>query len=389
MSKERRICVVTGSRADYGILKDLMRAIREEPGFRLQVIATGMHLSPEFGYTAATIEADGFRPDARIEMQLSSDTRIGTAKSVGLGIIGMVDAMTNLSPDAVVVLGDRYEIFAAAQAAYMLGLPVLHLMGGDITEGAFDESIRHAITKLASLHFPATEPAARRIRQLGEPPETITVTGHIGLDQIRSLQPIDRATLEQILGFRFRRRNLLVTFHPVTLSAVQTGTQLEALLAALHQLGPDWGLVFTKANADPEGRLVNEALACFVAEHENACLHSSLGSQLFFSVMAQVDVVVGNSSSGLLEAPSLKVPTVNVGDRQQGRLRGSSVIDCAPVAPAIEQAIMRALDIDRTAISNPYGDGTSIPRIIDVLRQADFEGMRNRQKRFTDFGAEP
>lgn len=365
----RRICVVTGSRAEYGLLQPLMELIRDDAGLDLQLIVTGMHLSPEFGLTWREIEADGFRIDARVEMLLSSDSPVGVTKSLGLGVIGMADALDRLQPELLVLLGDRFEILAAAQAALVARIPVAHIAGGDTTEGAIDEAIRHSITKMAHLHFVTNNDAARRVRQLGENPENIHIVGSPGIDQIRRLRLLDREALEQDLGFRFLSRNLLVTFHPATLDRESPEAQFRQLLTALESFGEDVGILFTKPNADTDGRALIGMIDRFVAEHHNAGSWTSLGQLRYLSVMAQVDAVVGNSSSGIYEAPSFGIPTVNIGDRQKGRLQASSVVNAPVESAAIARVIREAFALDCRGVVNPYGDGDSSRRIVAILRQ--------------------
>ncbi|OGW33618.1 MAG: UDP-N-acetyl-D-glucosamine 2-epimerase, UDP-hydrolysing [Nitrospirae bacterium GWC2_56_14] len=365
----RKICIATGTRAEYGLLSVLMKSIQQDPGLTLQVIATGMHLSPEFGLTYREIEHDGFTIDARVEMLLSSDTAVGIAKSIGLGVVGFADALDHLRPDLLVLLGDRFEIFAAAQAALVARIPVAHIAGGDTTEGAFDESIRHSITKMAHLHFVTNGDSARRVRQLGENPDHIHTVGNPGIDRILQLKLHDRTELEHALGFTFRKKNLLITFHPATLDAASPETQFQELLTALDRLGSEIGLIFTKPNADTGGRKLMQMIDAYVADHPHAAAFTSLGQLRYFSAIAQVDAVVGNSSSGLYEVPSFKKPTVNIGDRQKGRLQASSVINCRPEAADIERAIREAYHRDCSAAVNPYGDGNSSSRIFAVLKQ--------------------
>jgi UDP-hydrolysing UDP-N-acetyl-D-glucosamine 2-epimerase len=374
----RKICVVTGSRAEYGLLSPLMRALAEAPGFQLQVVATGAHLAPEFGLTYRVIEQDGFQLDAKVEMLLSSDTLAGSAKSLGIGVIGMTEAFERLRPEIVVVLGDRYEILAAATAAMMLRLPVAHIAGGDTTEGAVDESIRHAITKMSHVHFVTNEESAERVRRMGEDPARVINTGSPGLDAIRMTKLLDRAALEQALGARLRKRNLLVTFHPVTLAGDLGMGEFEELLKALGTLGTDFGIFCTRQNADAAGRQMIKRLNDFVSKHENANAYTSMGQQLYYSVLAHVDAMVGNSSSGLYEAPSFKKPTVNIGDRQKGRLAAASVLQTPAHADAIADAIQRALKLDCSQVVNPYGDGHSVERMMDALRR----GIGSLQKSF-------
>lgn len=381
-----KICVVTGSRAEYGSLTLLMQVIKDDPELELQVIATGMHLSPEFGLTYKEIEADGFLIDAKVEMLLSSDSAVGIAKSIGLGVIGCADAFERLQPDLLVLLGDRFEILAAAQAALVMCIPVAHIAGGDTTEGAFDEAIRHSITKMSHLHFVTNEAAARRVRQLGEDPQRIHLVGNPGLDQIKLLRLLDRDELEKDMGITFRDRNLLVTFHPATLDPHPAETQFRVLLNALASFSPDVGIIFTKPNADTDGRILTSMIDGFIAGHPNARAYTSLGQLRYLSVMAQVDAVVGNSSSGLYEAPSLKKPTVNIGDRQKGRLQAASVLNCPVNAEEIRQTIRLAFTRDCSMTVNPYGDGNSSPRIVAILKQL-VDPRRLLQKHFHEVGA--
>jgi UDP-hydrolysing UDP-N-acetyl-D-glucosamine 2-epimerase len=364
----RRICIVTSSRADYGHLYWVMKEIQRQQALELQVAVTGMHLSPEFGLTAAVLESDGFRIDARVEGLLSSDTPVGVAKSIGLTTIGFADAFERLAPDMIVLLGDRFELLAAAQAALVARIPIAHIAGGDTTEGAYDEAIRHSITKMSHVHFVTNDQAHRRVLQLGENPDYVFNFGSPGLDYIRHAALLSRAELESSLNFRFRARNLLVTFHPVTLDPTSSSAHLAELLSALEDLGEDVGVVFTMSNADNDGRVIRAALEAFVAAAGGrAAAYESLGSIKYLSVMAQVNMVVGNSSSGLYEAPSLHKPTVNIGDRQRGRLRAKSVIDCEPRRHAIAAAIEAAFGLDCSSVVNPYGDGFAAAKIAGVL----------------------
>lgn len=365
----RKICVVTGSRADYGLLYWLMKDIQADPDCRLQLAVTGMHLAPEFGLTFQAIESDGFTIDARIET-LQSDTPGGIAKSIGLGVAGFGAAFAALRPDLIVLLGDRFEIFAAAQAALVAKIPVAHIAGGDTTQGAYDEAIRHSITKMAHLHFVTNEHAARRVRQLGENPEQIFNVGSPGIDYIKRADLLGRPELEQQLGLKFLPHNLLITFHPPTLDVEPADLQFQTLLSALDGLpAGQFGLFFTKANADTGGRRINQMIDDFIATRPHARAFASLGQLRFLSLLAQVDAVVGNSSSGLYEAPSFKKPTVNIGDRQKGRPQADSVINCAPSAAQIAAAIKTALVKDCSRTVSPYGDGESARRILATLKE--------------------
>jgi len=362
-----------------------MKDILEDSELELQVIVTGMHLSPEFGSTFHVIEEDGFTIDAKVEMLLSSDTPTGIAKSIGLGVIGFADALSRLKPDILVLLGDRFEIFAAAQAAMVAHIPIAHIAGGDTTEGAFDESIRHSITKMSHIHFVTNEAAEYRIRQLGENPQHIHLVGNPGLDHIKRLRLLDRSGLERELDFNFLERNLLVTFHPATLDPQPADVQLLELLTALDMLGPDVGIIFTKSNADTGGRVLIKLIDEFVAGHANARAYTSLGQLRYLSVMSQVDAVVGNSSSGLYETPSFRIPTVNIGDRQKGRLQASSVLNCPVQVSKIETSIRQAFAFDGSATINPYGDGNSSQRIIAILKKIR-DPKQLLQKHFYEVG---
>jgi GDP/UDP-N,N'-diacetylbacillosamine 2-epimerase (hydrolysing) len=381
----RRICVVTGSRAEYGLLRWTMESIRRTEGLALQVLVTGMHLSPEFGLTYREVARDGFTIDRKVEMLLSSDTPVGIAKSLGLGVIGMADALAELQPDLVLLLGDRFEILAAAIAALTARIPLAHAHGGETTEGAMDEAIRHSITKMSHLHFVATEEYRRRVIQLGEAPERVFTVGGLGIDSVQRLQLLDRAALEQALDFPLGKRNLLVTFHPVTLEPGTGPKQLGELLAALDAL-TDTHLIFTMPNADTDGRVLIEMIHAFVASHPQARAFTSLGQLRYLSCLREVDGVVGNSSSGLIEAPSLGKGTVNIGSRQAGRLRAPSVIDCPPTRGAIGAAIARLYSPDFATLArtvrNPYGDGGASERIVAVLASVELDGIL--KKRFFD-----
>lgn len=379
----RKICFVTGSRADFGLLIWPMRAIQKTAGLKLQLVATGMHLSPEFGYTIDNIRAEGFTVDDTVETLLSSDSGAGVAKSVGLGIIGFADAFARLTPDLVVVLGDRYETFAAAQAAMYMRLPMAHLCGGDVTEGAIDESIRHAISKMSHLHFTTNADSTRRLTQLGEDPARIFTVGSPGIDPIKRLKLMDRETIGREVGMALGERNVLVTFHPVTVEADRSVGSLDELFAALSALDPAVRLFFTLGNADAEGRALNERIKAFVTGRPNAIAVASLGQLRYISLMNQVDVVVGNSSSGVYEAPSLSTPSVDIGDRQKGRERAASVFHTAPERQAISAAIAAALGRGRQPTISPYGDGEASRRIAEEIAAIpDFRALL--QKGFHD-----
>ncbi len=374
----RRICVVTGTRAEYGALRWIMEGIREAKGLDLQVIATGMHLSPEFGLTYREIEQDGFCIDRKVEMLLSSDTPTGLAKSMGLGMIGFGEALQQLQPDLMLVLGDRFEIFSAVAAAMVARIPVAHLDGGEATEGLIDEPIRHSITKMSHFHFVAAEEYRKRVIQLGEQPNRVFLVGGLGVDSIKKLTLLDRPELEVSLGFNLGRKNLLVTFHPVTLENATSAKQMEELLAALGTL-EDTHLIFTMPNADTDSRILIGMIEQFVNSHRNARAFTTLGQLRYLSCIRQVDAVVGNSSSGLAEAPSFGKGTINIGDRQRGRLRAESVIDCAPEREAITAALLQLYSPEFIAklgtVRNPYGDGGVSERIVETLAEISLDGV--------------
>jgi GDP/UDP-N,N'-diacetylbacillosamine 2-epimerase (hydrolysing) len=374
----RKICVVTGTRAEYGLLRWVMEGIRDGAELELQVIATGMHLSPEFGLTYREIEGDGFRIDRKVEMLLSSDTPSGLAKSMGVGLIGFADALGQLKPDLMLVLGDRFEIFSAVAAAMVARIPVAHLHGGEATEGLIDEPIRHSITKMSQLHFVAAEEYRKRVIQLGEQPERVFLVGGLGVDSVRKLDLLDRAALEESLGFRLGRKNLLITFHSTTLEDATAGDQMTELLAALSEL-EDTHLIFTMPNADTDGRAMFDLIETFVARHPNSRAYTSLGQLRYLSLVRYVDGVVGNSSSGLAEVPSLNKGTINIGDRQRGRLKADSVIDCKAKRDSIAAALKRLYSPEFQAglksVSNPYGDGGASERVVDVIGRIPLDGI--------------
>jgi GDP/UDP-N,N'-diacetylbacillosamine 2-epimerase (hydrolysing) len=378
----KKVCVVTGTRAEYGLLRWVVEGIRQSPVLDLQLIATGMHLSPEFGMTVNAIETDGYHVDRKVEMLLSSDTAVGITKSMGLGMIGFADALAELKPDLMLLLGDRYEIFAAASAAMIARVPIAHLHGGETTEGAFDESIRHSITKMSHLHFVAAEEYRERVVQLGEDPAHVFKVGGLGVDSIHRLQLLSQDKLQEALNFRFLSRNLLVTFHPVTLECNTAAEQMKELLATLSELS-DTGLIFTMPNADTESRELFRKIQEFCEKHPQAKAYTSLGQLRYLSCMRHVDGIVGNSSSGLLEAPSFKKGTINIGDRQKGRLKAKSIIDCEPsrssISNAIERMFSSQFQAQLSAVQNPYGDGGASEAIIKILESCSLNGILKKR----------
>ena len=377
-SKIRNICVVTGTRAEYGLLRNVMQGIKDSQVLDLQLVVTGMHLSPEFGLTIRDIENDGFTVDRKVEMLLSSDTPVGIAKSTGLGMIGFADVFYELRPDLILVLGDRYEIFAASAAAMMSRTPIAHCHGGELSEGAIDEAIRHGITKMSHFHFVAAEEYRLRVIQLGECPKNVVNVGGLGVDNIQSLQLLEREQLEQELGFEFMSKNLLITFHPVTLEACTSEIQMKELLRALDTLD-DTRLIFTMPNSDADSRILFELINTFCKSRAHALSFTSLGSLRYMSCLQFVDAVVGNSSSGLLEVPSFGKGTINIGDRQTGRIKSESVIDCQPtyasILSAIEKLYTDSFQSRLHTTTNPYGTGGASQRIVHFLACQSFEGI--------------
>ena len=382
----RKVCVISGSRSEYGLLRWLMQGIKDDPELTLQVIATGMHLSPEFGLTYTEIEKDGFEINRKVEMLTSSDTPVGIAKSIGLGLIGFADALNELKPDLILVLGDRFEIFAAVSAALVARIPVAHLHGGESTEGVVDEAIRHSITKMSHFHFVATKEYRQRVIQMGEQPEYVYLVGGLGVDNLKRLKLLGRAELESFLGFRLAKKNLLITFHPVTFETSTAATQMTELLAVLAEL-KDTELIFTFPNADTDGRILIKMINQFVESHSNAHAFTSLGQLLYLSCVAHVDGVVGNSSSGIAEVPSFKKGTINIGDRQRGRLQAESIINCDPVRQSIFSGLKKLYSEDFQSslyrVRNPYGDGGASEAILSNIKASCLDGII--KKRFHDY----
>ncbi len=382
----RRIGVVTVSRSDYGHLRSVLAGIRRAPDLELILFVAGMHLAPEFGDTLREIEADGFPIAARIEMLEKTDTPEAVAVSTGRGVEGFARAFAGRRPELVVVLGDRFEMLAAAVAALPFALPVAHIHGGEVSEGAMDNQIRHAITKLAHLHFASAEVHAKRIGNMGEEAWRIHTVGAPGLDRLAGLSALPREALARELGLPGEGAWHIVTFHPVTLEYRDTASHVDELLAALEKI--DGTLVITYPNADTSGRVIIDRLEEFAARHPGRCrLVPSLGERLYLSLLSHAELMIGNSSSGLIEAPSFGLPAVNIGARQRGRLRGANVIDVAPsredILRGIEAARAPAFRAQARAAANPYGDGRAAPRIVEVLRKVPLDA-RLVQKRFAD-----
>lgn len=365
----RTICIITGSRAEWGLLSRLARLIADDSELRLQIIATNMHLSPEFGLTYKEIEKSGFVIDKKVEMLLSSDTANATTKSVGLGMIGFADAYEDLKPDLLLVLGDRFEILAAVTAALFYKIPVAHLHGGEITEGAYDDAIRHAITKMSHLHFTSTEEYRRRVIQLGESPERVFYTGAIGIDNIKYLELLSKKELESSLDFVIGPRTLLVTYHPVTLEHVSTREQIDSLLEVLTEI-VDLRIIFTLPNSDTDGRIIIERILEFVVNNKHRSIAlPSLGQLRYLSALQYIDAVVGNSSSGILEVPSFGKPTLNIGDRQKGRIAAKSIVNCGIKKEEIQLGLKKVLTVDESfRCDNPYEKNDTAKQILHVIK---------------------
>ncbi len=368
---KRKICIITGTRAEYGLLKPLIAQLTAKPSVRVQLIATGMHLSPEFGLTYREIEKDKIRIDEQIETLLSSDTPVGVSKAIGLGVISFSEAFRKLDPDIVVGLGDRFELFSAVIAAMVAGIPVAHIHGGELTKGVIDDAMRHSITKMSHLHFTSTEEYRARVIQLGEDPRRVFNVGAIGLDNVRSIKLLSRSELERQIGFKIKSPALLVTYHPVTLEHQSTEAQFKEILDAFYEM-KELNLIFTLPNADHGGRTIVRMIHEFVgANKERAKAFVSLGELKYLSAVRWVDGVIGNSSSGIIEVPSLKKGTINIGDRQEGRIMPGSVVNCPPVKEAILKSIRLLLSDEfqrrLPEVVNPYGDGRTAKRISGIL----------------------
>jgi len=366
----RRIAVVTVARSDYGIYKSILHAIRMDKELELRLLVGGMHLSPEFGNTVTDIESDGFEIAAKIEMLLSSDSAEGVAKSIGLGVLGFAQAYADVRPDLLLLLGDRFEMLSAAVAALPYGMPIAHIHGGESTEGAMDEAIRHSITKMSHLHFASTEVYAKRIIQMGEEPWRVTVSGAPALDSLAKIPLLKKEALEERFGFRLKDKTLLVTYHPVTSEPEDTTHHIEELLAALKESG--FALIFTSPNADHQGRSILQKIQDFVLHHPRAWFVANLGQQGYFSLMGQVAAMVGNSSSGMIEAASFGLPVVNIGSRQRGRVHGQNVLNVGYERKEISEGIRRATQppfkLSLANMKNSYGDGQAAEKIVSKLK---------------------
>lgn len=369
----RKICVITGTRAEFGLLRPLIELIANDNELQLQLIATGMHLSPEFGYTLNEITEAGFMVDKKVECLLSSDSSVGVSKTIALAVSGFADALAELTPDLVVVLGDRTEILGAVIATAMANIPIAHLHGGETTEGAYDEAIRHSITKFSHLHFTSTEAYRKRVIQLGEYPDTVFNVGAIGLDAIKKLSLLDREAFEKAINFKLKERNVLITYHPVTLEKEAPIETFKNILTALDEL-TDTTLIFTHANSDKNGRIINKMITEYISDHKDKAVEfKSLGQLRYLSALQFVDFVIGNSSSGMTEVPAFYIPTINIGDRQKGRINCESVINSNNSLEDIKKSITFALDKTfREKIQQQellYGNGTAAEKILQIIKE--------------------
>lgn len=387
LKKKKIISVLTATRAEYGLLKPIIKKLQSVAAFDVRLVATGAHLSPAFGLTYKEIERDGIEIDAKLEILLGSDTPSATSKAMGLAMISFADYFDTLRPDMLVVLGDRYETLAVCCAAMNQRIPIAHLYGGETTQGAVDEAIRHAITKLSYLHFTSTEEYRRRVIQLGEQPDRVFSVGAIGIENILNESYMSKAELEAVIDFKLDKPYAMVTFHPVTLEANKALEQIKALLAVVKKQ-KNMRFIFTKANADENGLVINRTIERFVKDNDHAVVFSSLGVKKYLSALKYCTMVIGNSSSGLIEAPSFGIPTVNIGDRQKGRLQATSVINCGTSAQEIEKAILRALsDEVRNEAKytvNPYGDGKTSSKIIETIENCLMNDEIQIMKKFFD-----
>ena len=380
--KKRKVCIFTGTRAEYGLLKPLIDELLKEKLFDIQLIISGMHLSPEFGLTHKEIDLQGIDEIEKVEILLSSDTPIGVSKAMGLGMISFSEALDRLKPDLLIGLGDRFELFSIASTANVFNIPFAHIHGGELTFGAFDESFRHAITKMSHLHFTSTEEYRKRVIQMGEEPKRVFNVGALGIDNIKKMKLLSKTEIEKILGTTLTKPTFLITFHPET-KVDNSVHNFNELLNALNEI-TEAKLIFTLPNADTGGRKLIKLVKTFVEKNKDrAFAFTNLGQLKYLSLMKYSDIVIGNSSSGILEAPTFKVPTVNIGKRQEGRMRAESVIDVPAQKKAIKKAIQKALDKNFRGkmknVKNPYGNGKTAEKILKIIKRTDFENLSNKK----------
>lgn len=383
----KKLVILTATRAEYGLLAPIIKKLSMVPEIDVRVAATGAHLSPEFGMTINEIKEDGVKVDKEIDILLSSDSPAAISKTMGLAMVGFAEYFAECKPDALMVLGDRYETLAVCTSALNAQIPIIHLYGGEATEGLIDEAVRNVITKLSYLHFTSTEEYRHRVIQMGEAPDRVFKVGAMGVENALHTELLSREELEKSLGCSLGNRCAVLTFHPVTLENNTAETQIRELLAAIGQF-PDITFICTKANADMDGRIINECLQQFVKSHENAFLFDSLGMKRYLSVLSHAEFVIGNSSSGIIEVPSFKIPTINIGDRQKGRIQADSVINCEPEKEKIVDAINIALSNEFREVikevENPYGDGHTSDTIVEVTKDFLLNNKFKMQKVFYD-----
>jgi GDP/UDP-N,N'-diacetylbacillosamine 2-epimerase (hydrolysing) len=375
---EKKICIVTGSRAEYGLLYWLIKEINNNQHLKLQLIVTGMHLSKEFGSTYKEIEKD-FKIDKKIDMQLFSDTAVGISRSIGIAQKSFSEAYNQLKPDIIVVLGDRYEIFSAVSAAMISRIPIAHIHGGEITEGVIDEAIRHCITKMSHLHFTAAEEYSKRVIQLGEHPSKVFKVGGLGIENIKRLKLLSKKNFEKIINFKLNIKNILVSFHPVTLEKNTSKKQFLEILEAIDDL-KDANIILTKTNSDIDGKVINSMIDEYVGKNQDKSIAiTSMGQLNFLSALQYMDFIIGNSSGGLLEAPSFKIGTINIGDRQKGRIKAKSVVDCLPNKKSIKDAIKKVYSNEFQKllknVKNPFDEGCASKKIVKILNSISTDDL--------------
>ncbi len=381
----KKIVILTATRAEYGLLKPIIQKTNNDLDYDMRLAVTGMHLSPEFGMTVIEIKNDGIQIDKKIEIVLSSDTPVALSKSMGLAMISFSEYFEECKPDALVVLGDRYETLAVCCSAMIARIPIIHLYGGEATEGLIDEAIRHSITKMSYLHFTSTDEYRKRVVQMGETPDRVFNVGAMGVENALNIELMSKDEIEKSIGFVLGRRYAVGTFHPVTLENATAEHQIEELLVAIDR-HRDIRFLFTKANADTYGRGINALLNRYADSHDNFILVESLGMRRYLSALKYASFVIGNSSSGLIEVPSFGIPTINIGDRQKGRIAGETVIHCQPVSDDIDVAIKKAQSDEFLASIrgsvNPYGDGNTSDKIMSIMKDFFFNDKVNIKKKF-------
>lgn len=379
----RKICVITGTRAEYGLLSRLMKMIQDDKTLQLQIVVTNMHLMPEFGNTYREIEADGFVIDKKVPMSAPTNDANGVVKSMSMELSGLADALQDLSPDMMVILGDRYEMLMAASTALIYKIPIAHLYGGEITEGAFDDAIRHAITKMSHLHFTSTEEYRQRVIQMGENPERVFYVGSIGVENAQKVSLMSKEDLMDSLHFNMDKNTVVATYHPVTLSNNSIESQINAFLEALDEM-PNLKIIFTMPNSDTGGKIIMHKLNEFVQTHiERATVFTSLGMKRYLSVLQYVGAVIGNSSSGLCEVPSFGIPTLNIGDRQKGRISCDSVVNCGSTKEAVQNGLRKVLSPEMADIAkhvrNPYEKKNTAENIFKVIKSYPLDNLLQKQ----------